>query len=243
MPWCNTDRCLRWTTQASCMRLNYICKAASATNLCLDKIPKVLDLCQTMVCQCSLSVSARWRARLTHRCERWSFPSSAVTLIATAAIRSQPSYYKIKCTSVISISWTSERTLARPFICHGRTRDYFPQTFGTKRHSGESGMRNIYQSGCHDITNDSNRVISWIWRWEKTGSNGWHEETLSSSSFRFFRPFPGFKALWNVYFTHSRLINGHKLEFEYFSASDWLSFACVGPKWYNLALNCCQKCH
>lgn len=114
MLWCNADKCLHWTTQAICMRLNYICKAASATNLCLDKIPKVLDLCQTMVCQHSPAVLVRWRARLTHRCERWSFPSSSVTLHATAAIRLQPSYYKINCTSVISISSKFEWSFAQP---------------------------------------------------------------------------------------------------------------------------------
>lgn len=39
----------------------------------------------------------------------------------------------------------------------------FPEMFGTKLHSGKSRMRNIYQSECCDITNDSN-LVWWWWK-------------------------------------------------------------------------------
>lgn len=70
MLWRNADKCLRWTTQELHEVKLYIRKAASAADLCLDQIPKVLDLRQIMVCQHSLTAIARCRARLTSRCER-----------------------------------------------------------------------------------------------------------------------------------------------------------------------------
>lgn len=106
----------------------------------------------------------------------------------------------------------------------------FPEMLGTKLHSGKSRMRNIYQSECCDVTNDSN-LVWWWWKWWlKWGNPGTYQS------------FPLIFAS-SPWFLSSLKHIFHSLMFEWCSETIvWIflslrSQSCVGQNCFILAIN------